>query len=141
MMTPHLKFHHFGLAVRKPETARMFLCAQGYQIGETVFDPGQNVHLALCTHENEPSVEIIWPGETGGPVNGLVQRHPAGIIYHLCYTTTALAAALADLEGAGLSVICISPPKPAPLFGGDPVSFYNIVGVGLVEILEEKQTA
>jgi len=26
--------------------------------------------------------------------------------------------------------------SPAPLFGGRPVSFYNVVGMGLVEILE-----
>jgi hypothetical protein len=28
------------------------------------------------------------------------------------------------------------PGHAAPLFGGRPVSFYNVVGLGLVEILE-----
>jgi hypothetical protein len=32
--------------------------------------------------------------------------------------------------------MCISEPKPAPLFGGRPVSFYNVAGIGLIEILE-----
>jgi len=40
------------------------------------------------------------------------------------------------LELAGLHPKCISNPTPAPLFGGRPVSFYNVVGIGLVEILE-----
>jgi hypothetical protein len=35
-----------------------------------------------------------------------------------------------------LRPLCISPVTPAPLFGGRPVSFYNVVGLGLVEILE-----
>jgi len=122
-MNVHLTFHHFGVAVRRPDEARKFVAALGYQGGEAVFDPAQNVHLQLCTHAQQPAVEIIWPGDSTGPVD-------------LCYETDNLAAAIAGLEAAGLSPICISPPTPAPLFGGRPVSFYNVVGLGLVEILE-----
>jgi methylmalonyl-CoA/ethylmalonyl-CoA epimerase len=136
MSNSHLSFHHFGLAVRRPDEARKFVAVLGYQPGEPVFDPAQNVHLQLCTHASHPAVEIIWPGGAGGPVDKLAQRHTAGVIYHLCYETDNLSAALAGLEAAGLPAICISPPKPAPLFGGRPVSFYNVVGMGLVEILE-----
>jgi hypothetical protein len=81
-------------------------------------------------------VEIIWPGDTTGPVDKLLQRHTAGIVYHLCYETEDLTAALAGLETAGLRALCVSPATPAPLFGGRPISFYNVVGMGLVEILE-----
>ena len=135
-MNPHLTFHHFGLAVRRPEAARKFVAALGYSPGAAVFDPAQNVHLQLCTHAAQPAVEIIWPGDTAGPVDQLVQRHASGIIYHLCYATDNLAAALAGLTAADLRPLCISPATPAPLFGGRPVSFYNVVGLGLIEILE-----
>lgn len=135
-MTPsHLQFHHFGLAVRRPEEARIFVSELGYCLGEPVFDPAQNVHLQLCTHESHPAVEIIWPGNAGGPIDKLAQRHASGIVYHVCYETDHLDAALAQL--AKLRMVCISPPTPAPLFGGRPVSFYNVVGIGLVEILEQ----
>jgi hypothetical protein len=40
------------------------------------------------------------------------------------------------LEAAGLTPICLSPATPAPLFGGRPVSFYNVGGLGLLEIPE-----
>ena len=33
-----LKFHHLGLAVRSPESARSFIEGQGYHIGDTVFE-------------------------------------------------------------------------------------------------------
>ncbi len=135
-MNAHLTFHHFGLAVKRPDAARTFLTVFGYQLGEPVFDPNQNVQLQLCTHATQPAVEIIWPGETPGPLAKLTQSHPAGIIYHVCYQTDDLAAALAGLEAVGQNVICISPPAAAPLFGGRKVSFYNIIGMGLVEILE-----
>lgn len=131
-----LTFHHFGLAVRRPGEARAFLVALGYELASEVFDPAQNVHLQMGCHPAHPAVEIIWPGPTPGPIDKLVQRHPAGIVYHLCYETTDLAAALASLESAGLPPVCISRPTPAPLFGGRPVSFYNVRGMGLIEILE-----
>ena len=136
MASPLLVFHHFGLAVKQPGTATTLLSTLGYRIGETVFDPIQNVHLALCFHDHQPAVEVIWPATDGGPIDSLVQRHSAGIVYHLCYETSDLTAALVQLKDAGLRAICISPPSPAPLFGGRKVSFYNIVGMGLVEILE-----
>jgi hypothetical protein len=133
---PHLTFHHFGLAVRSPNEARKFAAALGCQLGVAVFDSAQNVYLQLCTHPRHPAVEIIWPGDTSGPVDRLAQRHASGIIYHLCYETGDLKAAIAGLEAAGLRTICISPATPALLFGGRPVSFYNVTGMGLVEILE-----
>jgi methylmalonyl-CoA/ethylmalonyl-CoA epimerase len=136
MTNPHLQFHHFGLAVRRPEEARKFVGALGYVLGEPVLDPGQNVHLQLCTHASHPAVEIIWPGPTTAPVAKLTERHTSGIVYHLCYETDDLKSAMAWLKDAGLNAICISPPKPASLFDGRRVSFYNIVGMGLVEILE-----
>jgi methylmalonyl-CoA/ethylmalonyl-CoA epimerase len=109
----------------------------GYEIGEPVFDPEQNVHLAMCNHKSQPALELIWPGNLKGPIDALVQRHAYGIIYHPCYATGNLAAALAAFEANGVTPICVSPPKPALLFNGKKVSFYNISGVGLVEILED----
>jgi Glyoxalase/Bleomycin resistance protein/Dioxygenase superfamily len=136
MTSPHLKYHHLGLAVRHPMEAENFLSLLGYRLGEAIFDPGQNVHLKICVHATEPAVEIIWPAETKGPIHKMTERHAAGIVYHVCYETGNLTAALAQFGEAGLSVICVSPPTPAPLFGGRKVSFYNVVGMGLVEILE-----
>lgn len=136
MTDPCLHFHHFGLAVRRPDEARKFVAALGYQLGHPVFDPAQNVHLHLCTHPRQPAVEIIWPGDTSGPVNRLAQRHASGIIYHLCYKTDNLATTLTAWTAAGLQPLCIVPPTPAPLFDGRLVSFYNVIGMGLVEILE-----
>ena len=135
MAIPYLTFHHLGLAVKQPQQAKAFVSALGYRIGETVFDPEQNVFSTLCFHETDPAIEILWPGETKGPITDLPRRHPSGIIYHLCYETGDLTATLAKLEEDGNRVICISPPKPAPLFGSRKVSFYNVIGIGLIEIL------
>ncbi len=133
-----LTFHHFGLAARDPEQALGALRALGYDCGDIVFDPEQNVRLALCRHAEMPSVEVIAPGSDGkSPVDRLVGKHGSGIVYHLCYTAKDLAGTLAAMEKAGLHVTCVMPPTPAILFGGERVSFYMVDGLGLIEIIED----
>jgi len=133
-----LTFHHLGLAVADPAKAIAFLSELGYSIGETVFDPLQNVQLKMCTHTTSPAVEIISPGteNSKGPVNDLTRKNPFGIVYHTCYSTDDLAATLEQVKALGLDVFCVSEPKPAPLFGWRKVSFYRISGMGLIELLE-----
>jgi methylmalonyl-CoA/ethylmalonyl-CoA epimerase len=107
-----------------------------YRIGETVFDPHQNVNLILCHHEVMPSVEIIYPAFEKSRLDGLFTRHPSGLVYHICFTSAGLASSLSSLEADGLKTVCVSPPKPAVLFGGKLVSFYIVAGMGLIEIID-----
>ena len=133
-----LAFHHLGLAVRRPRDATQFLGGLGYDIADPVFDPEQNVNLVMCKHAGAmPDVEIIYPADGKSPIDALVAGRPPGIVYHLCYVSADLPATLAALDAAGLRAVCKVPPVPAALFGGRRVSFYDIVGVGLVEIIED----
>jgi methylmalonyl-CoA/ethylmalonyl-CoA epimerase len=131
-----LTFHHLGLAVPRSDEAATFLSGLGYALGDRVFDPQQNVNLILCRHPHMPAVEIICPGNGPGPIDKYVSRRPAGIIYHICYETADRIASLAAMTAAGLNPICVAEPLPAVLFGGRAVSFYAVVGIGLIEILE-----
>jgi catechol 2,3-dioxygenase-like lactoylglutathione lyase family enzyme len=133
-----LRFHHLGLAVRRPRDALRFLSGLGYAVNEWVYDPEQNVNLIFCKHtESMPDVEIIYPGVGKSPVDGLVTQRPDGIVYHMCYVTADLAATLDWMEANGVRAICKASPTPAVLFGGRLVSFYDIVGMGLCEIIED----
>jgi hypothetical protein len=133
-----LDFHHLGLAVRRPDDATRFLGGLGYEIGEPVFDPLQHINLIMCRHNGAmPDVEIVYPAATKSPVDALVNLRPDGVVYHLCYVTADVAASLRRMEQTGLRAICVLPPTPAVLFGGRRVSFYNIVGMGLCEIIED----
>jgi catechol 2,3-dioxygenase-like lactoylglutathione lyase family enzyme len=116
-----LTFHHLGLAVRTPQAAAAFLGGLGYSLGPSVYDPRQNVLLQMAESPGGPTVEIISPGEGPGPIDRLITRHSDGLIYHVC---------------AGLRAICVSEPTPAVLFGGRPVSFYTVQGLGLIEVIE-----
>jgi len=84
-----------------------------------------------------PVVEVICPGQGSGPLNALLTRSSQGLVYHVGYRTSDLAASLSALEAQpGLRIICVSPPKPAVLFNGEPVSFYMIAGIGMIEVIE-----
>jgi hypothetical protein len=133
-----LVFHHLGLAAKDPKAAAQFLTGLGYRIGPMIFDPLQNVHLAMCGHDPMPDVEIISPAEGPGPLDKLLSSHKDGLVYHMCYTCADLDGSLDALESEEhLSVRSISPPTEAILFGGKRVSFYLIEGLGLIEIIDE----
>jgi catechol 2,3-dioxygenase-like lactoylglutathione lyase family enzyme len=140
MENPLLRFHHFGLAVRRPDKAFAYLKSLGYTEGYQTYDPLQFVNLAMWHHETMPDVEVIWPGEVPSPIDNLVKGGKS-LIYHLCYVTEQVDQALAGLRNAGLQVVEITPPKPALLFGGVPVSFHNVLGVGLIEIIHGEPRA
>ena len=93
-----LSFHHLGLAVQDPQAAAHFLTGLGYRIGPMMFDPLQNVHLGMCTHDTMPGVEIISPAEGKGPLDKLLSSHKDGLVYHMCYTSKDLARSLDALE-------------------------------------------
>jgi len=132
---PEPAFHHLGLAARSPSHAARFLASMGYAVGEAVRDPEQNVHLALATHPAMPTVEVVTPTETEGPLEAVL-RASAELAYHVCFEVDGADAQVAAWRAARCRVACVSPPKPAVLFGGRRVSFWTVGGFGLVELLE-----
>jgi len=129
-----LAFHHFGLAVKRPDQAFLYLEGLGYRKGAECWDPLQGVNLAMMHHATMPDVEVIWPGDQPSPIDNLVKGGKS-LIYHQCYTSEDPEASIAALRALGLDVIEVSPPKPAVLFGGLEVSFHSINRVGVIEII------
>ena len=130
-----LAFHHLGLAVRRPERAIPWLEGLGYQIGQTVRDELQKVNLIMCSSPSMPAVEIVFESGTAGPLAGILKAN-ATMIYHVCYETESLDHSLSAIKNDSIVVLAISPPKPAILFQGRKVSFYQIQGFGMIEIME-----
>ena len=136
-MAIDLDFHHFGLATRDAERSVSTLGSLGYSATEPVFDPLQNVNLVWCEHAKMPSVEVVYPAESPGPLEPYLADH-AEMIYHLCYEVDAIDAAVASLEAAGIRLLNVVEPRPAVLFGGRTVAFYMARGLGLIEMLERR---
>ena len=116
MLEHGLSFHHLGLAVRKPEKASAFLKELGYRVGDAVEDPLQNVRLIWAEHPRMPAVELIFPLNSPGPLDSILESR-SEIIYHICYATRDMDASLKSLAAAH-RLVDVSPAKPAALRGG-----------------------
>jgi len=131
-----LTFDHLGLAVASIPGARKVLEGLGYDCGNEVHDPLQEVMLVWCEHASMPAVEIVAPTDKPGPLDNIVIEN-SGSIYHLCYRAAEIDASVAAMKTAGLRILPVVPQKPAVLFGGKSVGFYQVKGFGLIEIVEE----
>lgn len=131
-----LVFDHFGLATRDANKTLAFMRGLGYRTPATVHDPLQRVNLVLCGHATMPAVEVIFAAGEAGPVDAILAQQPQSI-YHLCFRSRDLAATLDAIRAGGFRVLPVSPPKPAVLFGGRPVSFHMVRGFGLIEVIED----
>ena len=132
-----LKFHHYGLAVLNDKAALVFLNGLGYDAGENIYDPEQDVYVRLCTNADMPAVEIITKGKLKGPLNSILKRS-SEMIYHVCYETENLEETLKQIEEKKLRILPVLERKKAILFNERMISFYYIVGYGLIELLENK---
>ena len=130
-----VSFAHLGLATTHPDKAKAWLESLGYKPGPPVFDPEQNVTLILCTGGQGPDIEIVYSDDEDSPISVLIKRRGEGV-YHLAYETDDLSRALSVIGKNNQRLIPVSPQKPAILFGNRKVSFYHVVGFGLVEFIE-----
>lgn len=129
-----LSFHHLGLATKQKEKAIVFLKGIGYSINDIVLDELQNVNLIMCKNETMPDVEIVYPTNTKGPLTNIFSSMNE-LVYHICYETANLKEWLNAIKKEN-RIFYLSTPKPAILFDNREVSFYQIGGFGLIEILE-----
>jgi methylmalonyl-CoA/ethylmalonyl-CoA epimerase len=110
-------FHHLGLAARRQDSARRFAEALGYQVGETVLDPLQNVELAMCTHPRMPALEIVTPAPVGPPASAPRAGASSSQTPHSPPVPVAGPQASALRAEASSSLTPHSPPaaRPGPL--------------------------
>ncbi len=130
-----MKFRHFGLALKKPDSAKFFLEKMGYKLGPDVEDESQKVFVCEADHVEHPRVELIWPATHPSPIDNILKRGD-GLIYHTCWETQDVTGVLKSFEEQGIRYQMVSDSTPAPLFSGNPVSFYYVLGFGLIELLE-----
>jgi hypothetical protein len=134
-----MTFHHFGLLSSVPEASCQILADLGYKISEPIEDPLQNVRAHWATHLHLPSVEVISATDEPGPVSNLVERFKQGI-YHLCFRVKDTSAWVERMS-VHTRVMLVSPPKRAILFDNGQVSFHFVENFGLIELLEQNETA
>jgi methylmalonyl-CoA/ethylmalonyl-CoA epimerase len=131
-----LTFHHLGLAVTDIPAALSVLRGLGYTCAAEIHDPLQEVRLVWCRHDTMPAVELVAPTENPGPIDNILENNSESI-YHTCYQASSIEESVSAIKSDGIRVLPVASPKPAVLFGGRRVGFYQLKGFGLIEIVEE----
>ena len=137
-----LVFHHVGLLTGQPEVACARLQMLGYDCGEPVYDPLQDVVLCMCDGPaGAPRMELVTPRPSNLSLSRLLRRKD-DYGYHVCYSSPSISEGLAALGDDTLGrIVEVMAPKPAILFGGARVAFFSVPGLGLVELLEQGSAA
>jgi methylmalonyl-CoA/ethylmalonyl-CoA epimerase len=123
------------MAVRRPELTQACLRTLGYEIGDAVYDSGQRTYVQMCSSSVFPDIELVYGGDDDGPVARFTDAQDEAI-YHICFRTESIDATVQGWRDSGIRVLRVKAKMPAPLFDDQPVGFYHVQGMGLVELLE-----
>lgn len=140
MSTTRLTFHHLGMAVLRPEKAHNSLRTLGYQIGKEVYDDEQKVYVQMCSSAAFPAIELVHSESDDGPIAVFTELQDE-TIYHICFETDSIDDTVNEWRAAGIRMIRIKAKTPAPLFERRNVAFYQVEGMGVVELLESQPAA
>jgi methylmalonyl-CoA/ethylmalonyl-CoA epimerase len=132
----HLRFHHIGYAVDDIATAKRDLFDPLFApewLGEPVTDPIQRVRVCFGQLPGGPLLELVEPLGVDSPVSHIIERRRGGL-YHTCFETAALDAALAAFRAR--RCLPVTRPAPAAAFGGRRIVFVLSPAGDLFELLE-----
>jgi methylmalonyl-CoA/ethylmalonyl-CoA epimerase len=95
-------------------------------LGATVSDPQEQpdhgVSVVFITLPNT-KIELLEPLGEGSPIQGFLDKNPAGGIHHVCYEVPDVQAAAAHLRSEGARVLGSGEPKIGA--HGKPVLFLH----------------
>jgi methylmalonyl-CoA/ethylmalonyl-CoA epimerase len=98
------RIHHAGIVVKRLDEAyRFYRDVLGLPLVREAELPDQGVRAALLS-AGESEIELLEPMAPGTGVARFLERRGEGL-HHLCFDTTDVAVALADLEEQGVDLI------------------------------------
>ncbi|WP_372804940.1 methylmalonyl-CoA epimerase, partial [Loktanella salsilacus] len=94
----------------------------GANVSEPVDMPEHGVTTVFVELPNT-KVELLYPLGDDSPINGFLEKNPAGGIHHICYEVDDLLAARDRLTASGARVLGDGTPKIGA--HGKPVLFLH----------------
>ncbi len=134
---PEARLHHIGIAVPILEEAGELFRSLGFSCGGTVRDPLQNVDLAMCTGPSGERFELITSVDETSPCNRIIEVNGGGP-YHFAVCVANVGGFLSYLRSEGCRITVVRESTEAALFEGARVTFIYVGGIGLIEVVEER---
>lgn len=128
-----VRVHHIGYAVRDHDEAEAGFSRLGFTLGERTSDEGRNVCITFAQN-GDYLVEIVSPLVTpGSPIDGILDK-VGPTAYHICYATTDIVSALAELKPLGWRAFGV--PMAAPAINYSRVVFAYHRSLEMLELVE-----
>lgn len=117
------RLNHVAIAVPDLEAAMaQYSSALGANVGAPQDEPDHGVTVVFIELPNT-KIELLYPLGDDSPINGFLQKNPAGGIHHICYEVDDILAARDHLVQTGARVLGTGEPKIGA--HGKPVLFLH----------------
>ena len=117
------RLNHVAIAVPDLEAASaLYRDSLGAKVGAPQEEPDHGVTVVFIELPNT-KIELLHPLGEDSPINGFLQKNPAGGIHHICYEVEDILAARDRLKAQGARVLGNGEPKTGA--HGKPVLFLH----------------
>lgn len=117
------RLNHVAIAV--PDlvaAADQYRTTLGAKVGPAQDEPDHGVTVVFIELPNT-KIELLYPLGENSPINGFLEKNPAGGIHHICYEVDDILAARDQLKASGARVLGSGEPKIGA--HGKPVLFLH----------------
>ncbi len=117
------RLNHVAIAVPDLQAAMaQYETALGANVGAPQDEPDHGVTVVFIELPNT-KIELLYPLGDDSPINGFLEKNPAGGIHHICYEVEDILAARDHLKETGARVLGSGEPKIGA--HGKPVLFLH----------------
>ena len=117
------RLNHVAIAVPDLEAAsNQYRSALGAKVGDPQDEPDHGVTVVFIELPNT-KIELLYPLGDDSPINGFLEKNPAGGIHHVCYEVDDILVARDHLKETGARVLGDGTPKIGA--HGKPVLFLH----------------
>ncbi|ABF63370.1 methylmalonyl-CoA epimerase [Ruegeria sp. TM1040] len=117
------RLNHVAIAVPDLEAAMaQYRDTLGANVGAPQDEPDHGVTVVFIELPNT-KIELLYPLGEGSPIQGFLEKNPAGGIHHICYEVDDILAARDRLKAQGARVLGTGEPKIGA--HGKPVLFLH----------------
>lgn len=117
------RLNHVAIAVPDLEAAAaQYRGTLGADVGPAQDEPDHGVTVVFVTLPNT-KIELLFPLGENSPIQGFLDKNPAGGIHHICYEVEDILAARDQLQASGARVLGTGEPKIGA--HGKPVLFLH----------------
>ncbi|MEM9851302.1 MAG: methylmalonyl-CoA epimerase [Pseudomonadota bacterium] len=117
------RLNHVAIAVPDLDAAAdQYRTTLGAQVGAPQDEPDHGVRVIFIELPNT-KIELLHPLGESSPIQGFLDKNPAGGIHHICYEVDDIIAARDTLRASGARVLGTGEPKIGA--HGKPVLFLH----------------